>query len=172
MLRKDVHLWRLDDVLNIFINISQLVLPEWGYFFCKKSNCGVYLKGIFPSCAFYSYHHLMTKKDTKLEQPKQEPIVPIEKPVVPSPEQKTEQDVSLEKVKADIAVLKKDNEILQTKQADFEKNKTTLPKEESDKLKQEIETEAKRIEAKKIEILTLIKQTKQELANLKGTVET
>ncbi|MEI7562207.1 MAG: hypothetical protein WCJ39_00330 [bacterium] len=115
----------------------------------------------------------MTNKDTKVEQPKQDPILPVEvKKAVSSIEQKTAQDTSLEKMKADIAQLKKDNEVLQSKQTDFEKNKTTLSKEERDKLKQEIETEAKRIEARKMEILTLIKQTKQELANLKGTVET
>lgn len=95
----------------------------------------------------------------------------IETPTTPI-ETVEEQPEGMEKIKADIALLKKEHELLQIKQADFEKNKTSLPKEETEKIKKEIIDEQTRIEGKKREILETIKQTKQELASLKGTVET
>jgi hypothetical protein len=76
----------------------------------------------------------------------------------------------LEQIKNDIALLKKDTKSLDIKVADFEKNKDKLSKEETDKLKKEIEEEWNRIEGKKQELLILIKQTKSELDVLKWTI--
>lgn len=84
----------------------------------------------------------------------------------------SESDLGINKIKEDIAALKKDAQALEAKRADFEKNKNTLDKAASDQLKQEIDTEAKRIEAKKVALLTLLKQTKGELEALRGNVET
>lgn len=89
-----------------------------------------------------------------------------------TPEQLPETDMGLESIKKDVAQLKKDSEALQAKQADFEKNKNTLTKEDVDRLKKEIADEILRIENKKKELLELIKQTKWELVALQGSVET
>ena len=83
-----------------------------------------------------------------------------------------ETTLGIAKIRDDIAKLKLDAIALETKRTDFEKNKKTLAKEEADKIKKEIDVEAKRIEAKKTELLTLIKQTKGELEVLKWSVET
>ena len=92
-------------------------------------------------------------------------------PEIPSAEL-PESNLGIKKIREDIVALKLDAQAIETKRSDFEKNKKTLTKEQTDKIKQEIETEAKRIEAKKVELLTLIKQTKGELEVLKWSVET
>jgi len=56
---------------------------------------------------------------------------------------------------------------LNLKRADFEKEKNFSSKEVLAQHKLDIENEEKRLEAKKQEILTLIKQIKSELALLK-----
>lgn len=94
-----------------------------------------------------------------------------ENPAETLPENLPENDHGLEAIKQEITQLKKDNEALQTKKADFEKTKATLSKEIADQKAKEIADEALRIENKKKEILELIKQTKTELEALKGTVE-
>lgn len=88
--------------------------------------------------------------------------------------EKMDQDIQeqthLEQIKNDIALLKEDTKALDSKVADFEKNKDKLSKEETDKLKKEIEEEWNRIEEKKQALLTLIKQTKGELDVLKWAI--
>lgn len=77
-------------------------------------------------------------------------------------------DTHLDQLKADIARLQQENEVLLAKKADFEKNKDKLKEPEILALQQEIETEAKRIEAKKAELV----QTEAQLESLEGIVQT
>jgi outer membrane translocation and assembly module TamA len=87
-------------------------------------------------------------------------------PEVPTQEL-PETTLGIKKIREDIVALKLEANALEDKRKDFEKNKKTLPKEESDKIKQEIDAKAKYIEEQKEKLSALLKQTKGELAILK-----
>ena len=79
---------------------------------------------------------------------------------VETPEQLPETDLGIDAIRQDIADLKKDAEILESKRVAFEQAKKTTTMEESELLRKEIESEEIRIEEKKKELLALIQQTR------------
>lgn len=85
-----------------------------------------------------------------------------------SPQQLPEADLGINKLKEEITTLKKDAQALEALRSDFESRKDNLPKEENEKIKQEIDAKAKYIEETKQRLLDQIKQW--ELAVLKWNV--